>query len=52
METVQRDARSSDETWVIGVVLAVFVSILVSASTSVKDNKRSLIMVRYPLLRK
>lgn len=34
MKNAQRDARSSDETWVMGVVLAVFVSILVSASTS------------------
>ena len=34
MEKVQMDAPSSDETWVMGVDLAVFVSILVSTSTS------------------
>jgi hypothetical protein len=36
MERMERDKRSSDETWVIGVFVAIFATVLISASSKTK----------------
>ena len=36
MERMERDKRSSDETWVVGVIVAIFATVMISASSRTK----------------